>query len=75
MAVDRAVLLLGQELMERMDHEYNGTDRAKDEKKVRMDEGGSRAESEVEGQNPEQDNETAEKMGQDQSEKAEATTA
>lgn len=75
MAIDRAVLLPGQELMERMDHEYNGTGRAEDEKKVRRDEGGSQAENEVEGQDPEQNTETAEKIHQSKSEEAGATIA
>ncbi|MCJ1389937.1 low affinity potassium transporter [Xylographa bjoerkii] len=47
-AIDRSVPLPGQELMERMDRDYNGDDadrqRQRDEAKVREDEAGSQAE-------------------------------
>jgi len=71
MAIDRAVLLPGQELMERMDHEYNGT-RAEDEEKVRRNEEGTQAERDEKGQDPEQKADTADQIRQDKSEEAEA---
>lgn len=74
MAIDRAVLLPGQELMERMDHEYNGKEK-EDEKVVRRDEQGAQAENEEEGQDPEQNRETEEKVHQGKEEEAEAQTA
>lgn len=74
MAIDRAVLLPGQELMERMDHEYNGKT-AEDEREVRRDEEGDKAETKEEGQDPEQNEATAENVHQDKSEEAEAQTA
>lgn len=49
MAIDRAVLLPGQELMERMDHEYNGIS-AEDEQRVRRDEEGAQVENDKKGQ-------------------------
>lgn len=73
MAIDRAVLLPGQELMERMDHEYNGA-RAKDEQEVRRDEEGAQAEISKEGQDQEQNAETDEKVRHDKSVEDEATT-
>ena len=78
MAIDRAVLLPGQELMERMDKEYNGIDRKerdREREEVRDDEGGRRAENEEMGQDPEQDAATAEKMHQEKSQQAMASTA
>ncbi|MCJ1381680.1 hypothetical protein MMC17_004791 [Xylographa soralifera] len=61
MAIDRAVLLPGQELMERMDRDYNGNGdegdarRGRAERKVREEEGGGQAEGWEKGQDPEQD--------------------
>ena len=80
MAIDRAVLLPGQELMQRMDHEYNGTklDRRKREdmeKQVRRMEMGNQAENAEEGQDPAQNQSTAKHMHQDASEKDTAQTA
>lgn len=74
MAIDRAVLLPGQELMERMDHEYNGKVE-EDEKLVRRDEEGAQAENEEEGQDPEQNQETAKSMHQSKEEEEEAQNA
>lgn len=78
MAIDRAVLLPGQELMERMDRDFNNTGdgnyRAEQEK-IRREQTGSQAESKEEGQDPEQNKETREKMRQDPSEKANTQTA
>lgn len=69
MAIDRAVLLPGQELMERMDKEYNGTGdekyRAEEEETIRREGRGSQAASQKDGQDPEQDQEPTEKMHQD----------
>lgn len=74
MAIDRAVLLPGQELMERMDREDNRPrdekPRAKEEEEIRREESGSQAESKEKGQDPAQNQETREKMYQDASEKA-----
>lgn len=79
MAIDRAVLLPGQELMERLDKEYNrpsdGKYRAKEEEEVRREETGSQAESKNEGQDPAQDQETRDKLHQDHGEKANPHTA
>ena len=78
MAIDRSVLLPGQELMERMDREYNGDDgdgqRKREERKVREDEAGSQAEGDGEGQDPEQDEKTG-RMHQEGSEEDAAQTA
>ena len=78
MAIDRAVLLPGQELMERLDKEYNGTGnnkhRAEEEEKIRREETESQAENTEKGQDPEQDRETKEKMHLDPSEEANAQT-
>lgn len=79
MAIDRAVLLPGQELMQRMDHKYNGTkfdstQREEMEEKIRREESGSQAENAEEGQDPEQDQSTEQKMHQDESEKDTAQT-
>lgn len=56
MAIDRAVLLPGQELMERMDREYNRTGewkpRAEVEDEMRREKTGWQAENNVEGQDP-----------------------
>ena len=56
MAIDRAVLLPGQELMERMDREYNRTGkwkpRAEVEDEMRREKTGRHAENNVEGQDP-----------------------
>ena len=73
MAIDRAVLLPGQELMQRMDQEYNGQGASKhrlreEEEKVREEEVGSQAEKVEVGQDPEQDKVTAKRMHQDESE-------
>ena len=79
MAIDRAVLLPGQELMERMDKEYNGTvdkrDRAEEEEQIRKMQTGSQVEKIDEGQDPGQDQETKEKMHQDPAEEAIAGNA
>ena len=79
MAIDRAVLLPGQELMERMDREYNGDgvgdgERLRAERKVREDEAGSQAEDREEGQDPEQDEKRG-RMHQEGSEEDAAQTA
>ncbi|MCJ1471866.1 hypothetical protein MMC13_000507 [Lambiella insularis] len=59
MAIDHAVLLPGQELMEKMDREYHGGGGDKhieqEEARVREDEEGSQVEKQEEGQDPEQD--------------------
>lgn len=72
MAIDRAVLLPGQELMERLDKEYYGTGdhkhRAGEEEKIRREETGSQAENAEKGQDPEQDLESEEKTYHDPSE-------
>ncbi|THX10507.1 TrkH-domain-containing protein [Aureobasidium pullulans] len=59
-AIDRAVLLPGEELMEKMDKEVNGRGRDKgdghwqeEEQRVRREEEGSQAEHEERGQDPE----------------------
>lgn len=79
MAIDRAVLLPGQELMERMDKEYNGNGdekhRAQEEEEIRREETGSQAENKEEGQDPAETRETKEKMHQDPNEEANAQTA
>ena len=76
MAIDRAVLLPGQELMERMDREYNAPNQHPEElEKVRSEEIGGQAENAEKGQDPEQDRGTAEKVHQDKSEEAEVATA
>lgn len=66
MAIDRAVLLPGQELMERMDKEYNRTGdekhRADEEEEIRREETGIQAETKEEGQDPVESGETKEKM-------------
>lgn len=66
MAIDRAVLLPGQELMERMDKEYNGTGaeehRAEEKEEIRKEETGIQAETKEEGQDPVESGETKEKM-------------
>ena len=68
MAIDRAVLLPGQELMERLDKEYNhpshGKHRAEEEEEVRREETGSQAESKK-GQDPAQDQEMRDNLHQD----------
>lgn len=78
MAIDRAVLLPGQELMERLDKEYKRSGderrRAEEEEEIRREEIGSQAEGKEEGQDPAQDQETREKMHQDASEGANAET-
>ncbi|MCJ1415447.1 hypothetical protein MMC32_001779 [Xylographa parallela] len=79
MAIDRAVLLPGQELMERMDREYNGDgvgdgEPLRAERKVREDEAGSQAEDREEGQDPEQDEKRG-RMHQEGSEEDAAQTA
>ncbi|KAK3178837.1 hypothetical protein OEA41_000974 [Lepraria neglecta] len=79
MAIDRAVLLPGQELMEKMDREYNGPTREwglkREKGLVREEERGSQAENEEEGQDPEQNALTAEKLHQRESQEAVASTA
>ncbi|KAK4691326.1 Trk/Ktr/HKT type cation transporter, partial [Lecanoromycetidae sp. Uapishka_2] len=79
MAIDRAVLLPGQELMERMDKEYNDhpSERHMEEERetVRRDESGGNAETEEKGQDPEQNEETARKMHLDSSQEDMAQTA
>ncbi|KAL8831189.1 MAG: hypothetical protein Q9191_001001 [Dirinaria sp. TL-2023a] len=80
MAIDRAVLLPGQELMQRMDKEYNGKDTSQQrlregEEKVRQEEGGSQVEKVGMGQDPEQDRTIAKRMDQGESEKDIAQTA
>ncbi|MCJ1437442.1 hypothetical protein MMC27_006829 [Xylographa pallens] len=78
MAIDRSVLLPGQELMERMDREYNGdagdAERLREERKVRKDEAGSQAEDQEMGQDPEQDEKRG-RMHQEGSEEDAAQTA
>ena len=54
-AIDRAVLLPGEELMEKMDHEVNSSKWKEREERVRRDEQGEAAEEDEEGQDPEQD--------------------
>lgn len=68
MAIDRAVLLPGQELMERMDREYERTGdwkpRAEVEEMMR-DETGKQEEGEKEGQNLTQAQEKRDRMHPD----------
>ena len=61
MAIDRAVLLPGQELMEKMDREFNATGdwEARDEVEEEM----RREEVEIEGQDMEQEKEMKERIG------------
>jgi len=58
-AIDRAVLLPGQELMDKMDHEINergrGSHYREEEKEVRREEQGAQAEDAEESQDPQQD--------------------
>ena len=69
MTIGRAILLPGQELMERMDKEYNRSGgqkyRAEEEEQLRREEKESQSESKGEGQDPAQNHETREKMPQD----------
>ena len=64
MAIDRAVLLPGQELMEKMDREYSGRGKGngqrlnEEKERVREDESGGQAEDKEKGQDPEQDDST-----------------
>ena len=79
MAIDRAVLLPGQELMERMDREYGGKGSGgekhlKEEiEKVRTEEEGAQGENKEEGQDPEQG--ASGRMHQDSREEDAAQTA
>ena len=80
MAIDRAVLLPGQELMERMDREYNRRtrdykSRAEVKEEMIKEETGGQAEDKEEGQDPGPSRETEEKMRRDFAEKATAQTA
>lgn len=72
MAIDRAVLLPGQELMERMDRECNATGdwkpRAEEEEEMRREEIG------MEGQEVEQEKEMKEKLDQNPDPASEADT-
>ena len=75
MAIDRAVLLPGQELMERMDREYNRRTRDyKSRAEVVGEETVGQAEDEEEGQDPGPSREMK-KMRRDSAEKATAQTA
>ena len=78
MAIDRAVLLPGQELMERTDREYNRVsddEHPAEEEEIRRKETKRQAEGREEGQDPEQDEETREKIYQDPAEEVEAENA
>ena len=75
MAIDRAVLIPGQELMQRMDREYNRAGTGKPHLKEEQEQVRAEAGSPAEGQDPEQDEATAEKMHQDESEKDIAQTS
>ena len=66
-ALDRAVLLPGEELMEKMDREYNIEDRGdydEQTERVRHDEQGEEAETRREGQDPEENENTKRRLGQ-----------
>lgn len=69
MAIDRAVLLPGQELMERMDREYERTGdcrpRGEVEEEIRREESGRKAESGEYSRDLGPGKERQEKMGQD----------
>lgn len=63
-AIDRAVLLPGEELMEKMDREVNmkGPRWQAQEERVRREQEGKQVEDENEGQDPEQDERTRQRM-------------
>ena len=68
MAIDRAVLLPGQELMERMDREYERTGDWKpraEVEKIMREEAGNQEEGEKDGQDLTQAQEMREKMHPD----------
>ena len=71
MAIDRAVLLPGQELMERMDKEYERTGhrrpRGEVEEEMRKEEGTRREEVRGEGKDLGQEKGMQEKIGEDPS--------
>lgn len=80
MAIDRAVLLPGEELMQKMDHEYHATpmekqERADIEGKIRRMESGSQAENAEEAQDPGQNESTRKEMHQHKTEKVTAQSA
>lgn len=79
MAIDRAVLLPGEELMERLDEEHDGPrdekSRARMEEEDRRMQRGTPAEKTEEGQNAKQAEETKGQMDWDYAEETKAKTA